>query len=563
MKGQPGTKPTQVPNPVPNVDAEAEAAEYLKGLSMPEFNPAQAEVEASEHLQNSGIMPQEQPQFKSPWYMQAIPPVMGVAGGIAGAALSGPFAPAGAVAGAAVGGAAGQGYREWIEQNLLGKQPEDPNKQLMDVAKAAGEEGAGQAIGMGIGKALGTGAKYIPEKVKSYMSDAVKSVRDEVMAPLTKILATRSTPMHTEAAGDTAKNLLVKNVETKYNPFIKAYQGLEEIANVTPIRDEARRGFTTSLREGWAAKSLSGDNYRMVNKFAHEVDAANNMMQLDDAIKSIGDAKRLAFKNGATNQGKVLQELEERVTNFSENEITKLAARIKGGKASPEEMMFLDRMVLQRGITEANPMKYAKSLADDYLKHKDLVKNDYRGFRAFLEDVGEQTGIKGAERLGPKALLKRIQDVPSEKLIERMFDPKNAAALRQMQKETPEVFDIVAKSKISQLVQKAGSDGNLNIGKFHKLVNDLPGSTRSILFSADELKTMNLVVNNPGLKRLENLERRSDNVLLKLGSDIANAAGVAGDVLKKMPKTQAALNQGIGRPLVEVGKMLAPPKDQK
>lgn len=559
-KGQPAPKPSQI---------QASPAKAQKSVVDDFFADYDApEMQAAPAVGEEAFTPVEAPQedvpqqgaFQSPWYTEALPVAGGIIGGIAGTAAG----PLGSIGGAALGGAAGQSYRDLIETKLLGKPQSAPMDVAKDIALAAGEEGAGQLVGMGIAKAAGKAAslasKYISAPIKEGMESIVKSVRSSVEEPLMKLLDAKTVPFNTEVAGDTAKNLLKQNIQAKYGPFIKAYNGLDEVANVTPIRDEARLGFTKSLTE-WASENHAGDNYKIIKKFANDIDASNSMRQLNDVVSQINDARQVAAKSGAVKQAAMLKELRDKVTGFSENEITKLAARIQGGKASPQELMFFEKMVLQNGIQEPNPMKYAKSLADDYLKTKDKVRVDYAGFRSFLEDVGEQTKLR-ADNKGPMAFLNSLDDVPSEKLIERMFDKKNAAALRRMQKETPEVFDVVTKSKISQLVQKASPEGTLNLGKLRKEIYALPESTRSLLFSADELKTMNLVVSNPKLKRLEALERVGDNMLTRWAQDVANIGMIYGEGAMKSPKISAGVRQVVGNAAIAGGgkakEMLTP-----
>ena len=78
--------------------------------------------------------------------------------------------------------------------------------------------------------------------------------------------------------------------------------------------------------------------------------------------------------------------------------------------------------------------------------------------KGWILSSGEQTKVNPSGS-GPMSFLKDIQDVPSEKLIERMFDPKNASALRAMQKETPEIYEQVTRTKMQQVLDRSKYDG--------------------------------------------------------------------------------------------------------
>lgn len=560
IKSANSAQPSAVKSPVPGDELSAEEQSYLASVEAPQLSPEETQFLDSAPTSVGAEPSGSETVFESPWYTSVLPTVGGIVGGIAGSAGG----PLGAIGGAVAGGTAGQGYREYIETNFLGKPPTDPNQALKDAGQAGLIEGAGQVAGMGIAKGAsklaGAASKYISAPVRQFMDDTLKSVRDSVEAPLMKFIAERGTPLNTEAAGNEAKILLKKSITNKYGPFVQAYTDLDGVAKATPLADEARRKFTMGLKE-WAAENHAGDNWRVIKKFADDIDAANTGRHLDDVIGQINDARDVAFRSGATKQAAVLKEVRDRVTDFSEGEITKLASRVQAGKATPQEVQMIAQIAQQRGAADPNPMKYAKSLASDYLKNKDKIKGEYAAFRGFLEDVGEQTKLKVAGK-GPMAFLNNIDDVPSEKLIERMFDPKNAAALRRMQKETPDVFDMVTRSKLTQMVQKASPTGSLDLPRFQKEVFKLPDSTRKLLFTPENLSTINKVATDPRLKKLEALNRMGEGMVVKWAKDVANVAGVLGSAVKPSPGVRAGVRQVTGQSAMGLGNVLAPRSEE-
>lgn len=538
MKLPPTTQTSSLNNRTP---AQASALDqYAEPTSAPSALDQYAEsYDPNAEIEPTPLSPiQHAAQISGEW----APTIGGIAGGMAGMGMG----PAGAIGGAALGGAAGQAYREFIETQVLKWLPsEEP---MTNIAKSALTEGAGQAIGMGVGKVLGkvvSKAAPFVEGPINYMKNVIQAEKDSITAPILKIMAEKATTLSTEESGDMVKELLRKDILNKYGPFVQAYADLDTVSKATPIKDEARRGFTQKLRE-WGAEELAGDNYKILKKFVNDLDAADTGKKFNDVIKQIGDLRQKTLQAGAHNQSAFLKELRDRSDNFLESETTKLAARIQAGKASPQEMKFLNVIMESRGIQEPDPTKYAKSLAKDYLKAQDKIKKDYAGFRQFLEDVGEQTKSKTTKR-GPIQFLGNIDEIPSEQLVDKMFDKRNAAALRNMQRETPQVFDQVSKAKISSLINKASPNGKLNLELFRNEVNSIPISTRNILFGSDAVHTINSVLDNPDLARLQKLNSRGENFMVRWAEDIMQASKSLSN--QAGPNTKAVTRQVIGKPI--------------
>ena len=550
IQGQPAPKPESLKEPVPGDAAEKEADDFLAQFSAPSVPESADTIEADQFLASlpqGEVQPAEQ-EFQSPFYTSALPTVGGLIGGIAGG-LGGGLP--GAVGGAALGAAGGQSWRDLIETNILGKKQKTSDETIKDIVETATVEGAGQLIGAGVAKGAGIVARsasnYISAPIKNYMSNAIKMAKESIEGPLTKLLFNKSTHLNTEQAGDAIKSLLKENIKTKYGTFVQAYSDLDAVTKSIPIDDVARKGFIRELK-GWATESLGGDNLKLVNKFAGELDSVINGKQLDDVIGQINDAKDMAFRSGAGKQGAILQELADRASDFLEGRSTDLAMRISSGNANQAELQFLNTIVRQRGIQEPDPTKYIKNIAKDYLNSKEKLKSDYSGFKDFLRDVAEQTKVK-INKKGPMTFINAVDNVPSEKLVEKMFDPKNAAALRKMQAETPEVFDMVTKSKLSQMIQKSSLSGDLDLKALRTEILKLPPSTRSMLFSADEFKMLNQVVMNPRLQRISMLQKAGDNMVSRWTQDLMTAVGIGVEQLGGKSAPATVLRQAIGEPI--------------
>ncbi len=249
--------------------------------------------------------------------------------------------------------------------------------------------------------------------------------------------------------------------------------------------------------------------------YADRLDQAGNGEGL---YKVLGDLKNEAMQatkdaakynsNALRDQAAALNQFADKTENYIEDGVIGgIAKRISAGKASMQEMEgFQQMMQAQPNPTVAAQPKnfntYMKSVADDFLEQRQGVKAEYAKFRGLLDDIGDAAKVR-SEGQGPMQFLNKLNDIPPEQLVERMFQPKNAGALRSMKTAYPEVYDNVIKNKMSDIVSKYTTvDGNINYKGIAQAIDDLPASTSNLLMSAKERETMLGVVNNPRLELL-------------------------------------------------------------
>jgi hypothetical protein len=486
--------------------------------------------------------------------INTLPAVGGVVGGILG---TGAAPGVGTVIGAGAGAAAGYSLKQTIERAVFGPNAGAQTRQQFytNLGKEAALGAAGEGVGQIAGKALSATGQAAKAPFEALRNHVAKNV-DEITKPAHEILSQKITPMDAEQAGNAVKQLLSTDIKTKYGPFIKAYSELDTVAKAIPIKDESRRAFTNKTKS-WALDNLSGDNYRMVKKFADDFDAAGTGRQFEDILGQISDARGRALSTNSTKQAAVLKELESMADNFLEGETTKLAAKISAGKATPQERQFIDQIMQSRGLVGEDSLKYAKSLSRDYLNNKAKVAKDYAGFRGFLEDVGEQAKVKVGKK-GPMRFLDELNDVPAEKLVERMFDPKNSAALKRMEKESPEVFDHVVRTKVNQLITKSSPDGDLNLRSLYNELNKMPPTARKMLFDDAEMNAIKQGFANPRLKTLERLQKRAETFVLNFVDDVSEIGRMTSS---RRPSPLKPSKTNVGRTAVRqaVGKQVVSP----
>lgn len=497
--------------------------------------------------------------------------------GLAGAALAGPaLVPAAAMG--MVGAAAGIGYRRLIEENIL--KSKDPTERkgnlgLTDITDAAGSEGASTVVGgavLGGGKALvnSKAGQKVGEKIAQfadeplrYVNNIIQTERGKIEEPFLKIIKDKITPLNTRQTGDRIKELFNADISQRFSKFTTANQALNEVAKAMPLRDEARLQFYKQA-DDWATNTLGLDNQKLANKWLNNLIETQNLSQFN-AVKNELNA---AFKE-ATNtfgsksaQTRTLETILDRADSFVDSQVTDLAKRVSKGTASmPEMSAFQQMMGLQKNpnvaVDPKNLSQYAKSVADDYLSGRQAVSKYYSKFRGFLNDVGEQTKLSPSGS-GADDFVKQINKVPSEKLVERMFDEKNSRALERMAKETPEIYQQVVQSKMNQIVQKASPDGVLNLDKVRTILYKMPPSTREILMNADEMKIMNEVLDSKTRKGYDVVQKIGENAIGKWAQALYHVSNIEGKRAAKAVSNSPAARQLIGKGATSLGEVFMP-----
>lgn len=500
------------------------------------------------------------------------PTALGIAGGIVGMGAG----PAGMAAMGMAGGAAGMGYRNLIEHELLGKPYGDPSKEWQATVDRSGDEGASLLTAEGLIRGTGKLGKaamqtqaaqkmsaMVAEKsapLVKYVSEFTDSVKKEVIKPVTDYLEANMAQKTPEVSGDAIKEKLGARIKPMFDQFKQRYAEINSIAAETPMTDSARLSLSEGLRND--ARGLPSNLYNMVKRYADKIDSAGNAQQVHGVISEVnGEIARLQQRSTSSamrDQLSTLQQFSDRATDHMENFTYGIAKRISQGKASMPEMQAFEKMMVSQAnptvaTGEQNAAKYAKSVADDYIAKRNSVNMDYSKFRGFLEDVGEQTGTKARGR-GPMQFIQQLRDVPSEQLAERAANPKNAAALRAMQKEVPEVFAEVKQAQIRSVYNKSMEDGSVSLKKLADNFEALPESMRGMIISPAELKTIRAVADSTNLKAIDAMQKSS---ILKITNEIKNivhaGALFTGKIAKDTAGTrpvQATINRAVGGPLL-------------
>jgi len=475
------------------------------------------------------------------------PEAMGIAGGIAGRAAGIP----GMVGMGMSMATGGMGIRQVIEQDILGSAPkQSTTDRLIGMRDAAGKIGAelitGEAAIRGIAKG---GALALETKmgqmfsdrlasqvqpVVDYASNFVDNIKKSLIKPAADWLEQNMAQGTAEQSGDTIKGKFQQVIGDKYAAFTKRYAGINGASADTIMPDAQRLRLTTALRND--SVDLPQNIHNMVKTYASKIDGATNAQDVHQVISDVNnEVNRLsAYQTSPAVRDKIsaLQQFSDRATDFMEDYTHGIAKRVASGNASMGEMQGFQKMMEQQAnptvpVGEQNLQNYAKSVAKDYIDQRKNVTQDYAKFRSFLSDTGEQAGVS-AEKLGPMQFMREIDRVPSEQLVQRMFLPKNAAALREMATTSPDVFQAVKGARIRDIYNNSMVDGKIDIGKLANNFDALPESSRPLIISNAERAQLRSVADNSNLGALDRMHDNMITQFVKSSLDLTRAGAQAG-----------------------------------
>ncbi len=554
IQGQPAPKPSNLPPPTPTVGA---ADPYDVGPSAARSAPnapnASDPYDAGPKAAAAPAASAQSYQGPGSSTLQGIaniaPEGMGIAGGIAGRTAGIPGMTGMGMAMAA----GGMGIRQVIEQDILGSKPkQDATQRLADMTNAAGKIGAelltGEAAIRGVvrggaaaietklGGFLADKMSKTAQPIVDYVSNFADGLRKNLIKPAADWIEQNMATGTAEQSGDSIKQKLQQVISDKFEQFQQRYADINSVAGSTPMTDAKRLGLTAKLRED--AVDLPQNIYGMVKNYAGKIDAGGTAQDVHQVISDVNnEISRLStYQTSPAVRDKLsaLQQFSDRATDYMENYTHDIAKRISTGNATMGEMQGFQKMMEQQAnptaaVGEQNLKSYAKSVANDYIEQRKGVNVDYAKYRGFLDDTGEQAGVR-AQGLGPMQFMRELDRKPSEQLVQNMFLPKNAAALREMSTASPEVFQEVRAARIRDIYNKSMVDGKIDLKKFAGNFNDvnvLPESSRPLIISDADRTMLSGVANQNGVGAIDRMHNNVVANAIKGVIDMSHAGALA------------------------------------
>lgn len=268
-------------------------------------------------------------------------------------------------------------------------------------------------------------------------------------------------------AGEKAKKIISEKAEALNNSISDKYAEVMPHLEAVAIPDEARLQFYNQMiKDGQNFGAAGSPAESMFKIYGERALAQDSVAQLKQLNTEIGSEISVARRAGDFEKSRALSDIRQSIKDFQ------------------------DRQVIQAGKrAEAEGMKGAEGLAESLIADRKVADKAYG---EFMDTIGD---IAGAAKLGKvrshSQLQEALENVPSAKLAQKLFDPKNVESLRYLQKEFPEVFDVLVQAKKTSLIEAATTKGELMHNQLLNAVNKLPKEVRGLMFTPEEMNTVN------------------------------------------------------------------------
>jgi hypothetical protein len=265
-------------------------------------------------------------------------------------------------------------------------------------------------------------------------------------------------------AGDKIKQDIRAGVEIRNAPMAQDYERLDNIAKTIELPDDGRiKLYNEIIEDSQSGGARGGPKEKIFSQEAERFLSQNNLFEMDDYLSELGSRARQAEVTGDFKSAQALRSFSEKIDNWAEKEVLGQGRQI-----------------------EREGGEHAVAATKDFLKERNALDKKYAEFKGFLKELSGAAKVRGN---GVMTMVKRIEEMPSEQLLQRLSKTNNYKALSFMQKEFPEAFNVIKTNFKQQLISKNIKD-RLQFGSFFKDFSKVPDSVKKLFFNEAELQSI-------------------------------------------------------------------------
>lgn len=264
--------------------------------------------------------------------------------------------------------------------------------------------------------------------------------------------------------GERTRDIVSKNIKDRFAPISESF---DELASHTKhmdlpaaSRERVARNIENIPELVKFGGSITGESSKIAKDFTRILRSgdvnANDLKQMKTMLN-----ESLRNPNLNATDKRVLGVMRDRLTNLENNTIKRSAIR--------------------SARTEGEGKTIGKSILDQLSG----ARTQYREGMQDLGAFGKATQIK-PKGAGSSGFVKGLDDIQTERLIEKMFPLGNVDARTQTIKQFPEAARIMQQSRIGDIGRKVGDDAR----KFIREVDKLAPEAASDLFGPKGLQTV-------------------------------------------------------------------------
>lgn len=264
--------------------------------------------------------------------------------------------------------------------------------------------------------------------------------------------------------GERTRDIVSKNIKDRFGPISESF---DELASHTKhmdlpsgSRERVARNIENIPELVKFGGSITGESSKIAKDFTRILRSgdvnANDLKQMKTMLN-----ESLRNPNLNATDKRVLGVMRDRLTNLENNTIKRSAIR------------------------SARTEGEGKTIGKNILDQLSGARTQYREGMQDLGAFGKATQIK-PKGAGSSGFVKGLDDIQTERLIEKMFPLGNVDARTQTIKQFPEAAQIMRQSRIGDIGRKVGDDSR----KFIREVDKLAPEAASDLFGPQGLQAV-------------------------------------------------------------------------
>lgn len=387
---------------------------------------------------------------------------------------------AGAGAGKLVGMAAGK-VAPYVERGLL-KPARDffgkfgaQNKVGSEVLQEAGERigvqpTRGMLTGEPVVQKIESGLAQTPTGAGQQVAEQLQSVQTGMKNAGEEVLTAGKTPETVQQMAQSAKEQVMGSIKKSIEPAAEIYRKIEGEARAIGVAEVSRKRISNNIRNVPYAKIKGSAESSFANQIADNLENVKSLEELRNLRSYVG--KQLGDPNISSTMKETAGELYGRLGKLEQNSITRAA---------------LD--------AAANP-QHGRSVAKAMIGEIKQANKIYSQVSNELKEIAASTGMGKVNNYGD--FIRKMEALPDEKFVSKLFTPGNVKNLKAVQKQFPEAFEVMRKSHLADLYNKSVTKGEVSIPKLIQNSRKLSKESKELIFGpkADQtLKDIETVYN--------------------------------------------------------------------
>lgn len=376
---------------------------------------------------------------------------------------------------AGVGGALSKGARGTEKVLGLLKNAGGDREAGKLISEAAAKLGIEATPGMKAGpgfierleSSLSESPSYWGRKISNSLGNVYGSLKNSAQG-----LLADASPLTPYQTGEAVKSGITAKVGERLDPISAVFDEVAESTKHIPVGDRSKKAITRNIENLDTYKLTGGagkpQQYVDMLSRVENADQVKTMMTLLN--------KDIMAATGAERD--VLLGIKEKLATLEKNSIMRGA--IQTAKESGGAMR----------------QKTGSNVASDIIKDLKDARQGYRGLMSDIGGVSKDARIRS--RGGPSGFLNEVENVPSERIQDKFFNPENNRQLTNLSEKFPEEFDLLRQGKLRDIQQMSQHGGNTSSARFLREVNKLNPEVQNMLFkeNAGFLKDMETVQNS-------------------------------------------------------------------